>query len=430
MESEKANTDMRIVPKLLGGVVDAMSSKSDVHRILICAAFSDEPTLVRFSTLSKDIAATIGCLNALGARIEQRENGWQVMPCADQNTLKPLLNCGESGSTLRFLLPVAAALGANACFFGEGRLPERPLGPLLGELEGHGCTLTGYKLPLCIEGRLEPGEYSLPGDISSQYITGLLLALPLLDGDSRIVLTTELQSRPYVDMTVKTLERFGVQIRTLESGYGIPGNQRFRSPGQISAEGDWSNAAFWLCAGALGGPIACRGLNTKSLQGDLKVLELLARFGADVAVRGDTVTVSEGDLKGIEVDAAAIPDLITALVVVAAAAKGTTTIINAGRLRIKESDRLSALAQYLISLGADVDEMAESLVVRGSKRLTGGCVDGQGDHRIVMSAAVASVLCNHDVTIRGAQAVQKSYPHFFEDFSKMGGETHVIEDRA
>ncbi len=430
MDSDKASTDIRITSQSLSGTIGAMSSKSDVHRVLICAALAEKPTTVRFSTLSRDIATTIGCLESLGAKIEQREYGWQVTPCTGHRQNNPLLNCVESGSTLRFLIPVAAALGTNARLIGEGRLPERPLGPLLGEMEKHGCRFSDRKLPLQIEGALKPGQYSLPGHISSQYVTGLLLALPLLKGDSRIILTTELQSRPYVDMTVETLKRFGVDIQTFEDGYGIAGNQQFCSPGRIVAEGDWSNAAFWLCAGAVGGPVTCQGLNMQSLQGDRQALELLEKFGARVDINGDTVTVSKGNLAGIEIDASAIPDLVTALVVVAAAAQGTTTVTNAGRLRIKESDRLTALAQTLSNLGASVEELPEGLIIHGGKQLGGGCVDGQGDHRIVMSAAIASILCQNDVVIRGTQAVAKSYPHFFEDFVKLGGKPHVIQNRS
>lgn len=426
---EKEKTDVHISPRSLAGTVSAISSKSGVHRILICAALADKPTEVRFSTLSKDIATTIECLKALGAKIERRENDWIVIPRSNENSGAVRLNCADSGSTLRFLIPVSAALGANAAFTGEGRLPQRPLGPLLSEMEKHGCSFSQNVLPLHLTGRLEPGQYVLPGNISSQYVTGLLLALPLLNGDSSIALTTELESRPYVDMTIATMQKFSVFVETTTNGFRVSGNQAYRSPGSIRAEGDWSNAAFWLCAGALGGPICCEGLELESLQGDRQVLPILREFGATIKAADGHVEVIGGALRGIDIDASAIPDLITALVVVAAAAEGTTTIHHAGRLRMKESDRLSSLAATLEALGARVTELPEGLSIQGGGKLQGGSVDGQGDHRIVMSAAIASVLCEHDVVISGAEAVQKSYPDFFEDFLTLGGDAHVIHHR-
>ncbi len=421
--------DICIQPRMLCGDIDAISSKSDVHRILICAALSQAPTKVQFSTLSNDILTTIGCLRSMGAAIEQQEDCWYVTPIAQKPTGQVRINCAESGSTVRFLIPVAAALDLDACFTGEGRLPQRPLGALLLEMENHGIRFSQHMLPIEMTGRLEPGQYSIPGNISSQYITGLLMALPLLSSDSTIHLTTHLESRPYVELTIATLRKFGVVIETLENGFAVAGNQTFRSPGSIRAEGDWSNAAFWLCAGAIGKKISCHKLDIHSVQGDREVVDILRQFGAHVEVDGDTVSVEKGDLKGIEIDASAIPDLITALVVVAAVAQGTTTIHSAGRLRIKESDRLSALSEYLLALGADVTEQPEGLLISGRPKLRGGCVDGQGDHRIVMSAAVASVMCEEEVCIHGADAVNKSYPEFFEDFLMLGGESHVIHDR-
>jgi 3-phosphoshikimate 1-carboxyvinyltransferase len=424
----KTASTARIAPRKLSGSIDAISSKSDVHRILICSALCGGETRVRFTTLSEDIRSTIGCLCALGASVEKQGDDWVVGPIG-KALKEPVLDCGESGSTLRFLLPVAAALGANATFIGAGRLPERPLGPLLEEMKRHGGAMRADRLPMKIEGKLAPAEYVLPGDVSSQFVTGLLLALPLLGGESTIRLTTPLQSKPYVDMTIRTLALFGIEIKPLPDGYLVPGGQVFLSPGEVTAEGDWSNAAYWLCAGALGGPVTCRGLQANSLQGDCAVLSILDQFGANVAVEGNAVTVSGGALRAADIDASAIPDLVTALVAVAAGASGTTHIVNAGRLRIKESDRLSALATNLRALGAQVEEHDDRLFVVGRSKLDGGTVDGCGDHRIVMSAAILSVLCGGDVVITGAQAIAKSYPDFFSDFAALGGDVVVEHQR-
>ena len=382
-----------------------------------------------FTTLSDDISTTIGCLCAMGARIEQSAESWHVVPIAQNPRDRIQIHCAQSGSTVRFLIPVSAALGMHAVFTGEGRLPQRPLGPLVFEMQRHGIGFSQHSLPIEMQGQLQPGCFEIPGNISSQYITGLLMALPLLKADSSIALTTRLESRPYVDLTIATFEKFGVQIEAKEDGFKIPGNQTYNSPSAVRAEGDWSNAAFFLCAGAIGQGVTCHGLDPKSVQGDRRVVEILREFGADVKIDGDTVSVQRGDLRGISIDASEIPDLITALVVVAAAAKGQTRIYNAGRLRLKESDRLSTLAGYLRALGAEVLEQPESLLITGKQRLSGGIVDGQGDHRIVMSAAIASMLCEGDVRILGAEAVNKSYPEFFEDFLKLGGDSHVIHDR-
>lgn len=421
--------DMRIRPRTLTGRVAAVPSKSGVHRLLICAALADGPTELRISTLSEDTRATMGCLGALGAGISWQDGVCHIIPCRGKVTQKSRLRCVESGSTLRFLLPVAAALGAQAAFEGEGRLPQRPLGPLLAAMEENGCRFMGTGLPLRLEGALRPGTYILPGDVSSQFVSGLLMALPLLPGESEIALTGPLESGPYVDMTIQALARFGVTVIATEKGFRVPGNQRFASPGELSAEGDWSNAAFFLCAGALGGPVACTGLATDSLQGDKEIVTLLRRFGAQVEIDADTVTVSGGALRGIEIDAAQIPDLVPVLAAMAAGAQGTTRIMNAGRLRLKESDRLSAVAAMLNALGGRVEEGADSLAIHGGIPLSGGKIDGQGDHRIVMAGAIASCLCRGEVTILGAQATAKSYPNFFEEFNQLGGEAHVIHDR-
>lgn len=381
----------------ISGSIPAIPSKSAAHRLYICAALAEEPTEISCQGTSKDIEATRACL----AAIRQGET---------------LLPCGESGSTLRFLLPVAAALGLEVDFQMEGRLPDRPLAPLDQQLEAHGVTLSRpirHDL-LHLSGQLQPGDYVLPGNVSSQYISGLLFALPLLPGTSTLTVTGKVESAPYIAMTLDALRQFGVEIPRTGNVYTIPG-QPYRSPGRAVVEGDWSNAAFWLCAGALSGPVTVTGLDPDSLQGDREVLEILKRFGADVRQQGTSCTVSPGPLTAIEIDAAAIPDLVPVLSVVAAAAKGTTRIYHAERLRIKESDRIRTVCAMLQNLGAAVEETADGLLIHGGKPLTGGTVDSANDHRIAMSAAVASVLC--DVAVEGAEAVSKSYPKFWTDLN-------------
>ncbi|MCR4818100.1 MAG: 3-phosphoshikimate 1-carboxyvinyltransferase [Fretibacterium sp.] len=423
--------NFRILPHPLSGVIVAPASKSEAHRLLICAALSDKQTNLRLNALSDDIEATIGCLQALGAGISQTEEGLAITPIDVRKIPDaPLLDCHESGSTLRFLLPVVAALCDHATFTGSGRLPERPIGELLNEMKKHGVKSVASKLPLEIKGRLLPGEYHLPGNVSSQYITGLLLALPLLGADSRLTLTSPLQSAAYVDITLSALSHFKVYPRVKREApdqvvsYNIPGSS-FCSPDTVAVGGDWSNAAFFLAAGALTGPVAVKGLDIKSSQGDRNVLELLKSFGAKIDVQESSVTVSPAPLHGQEIDIDSTPDLLPVLSVVAAYSEGTTTFFNGARLRLKESDRLAACAAMIQSIGGTVQELSDKIIIQGSS-LTGGSVDGCHDHRIVMAAAIAALRCTGEVTVTGAEAIDKSYPNFFKDYETLGGEVHVL----
>ncbi len=379
------------------------SSKSDAHRALICAALAGSPCHVSYDGTSKDIQATQNCLRAL-------KEG------------KADMYCGESGSTLRFLLPVMGALGHGAAFYGEGRLPERPLSPLYEELVAHGCKLSRQgEVPLSIEGQLQPGSFTLPGNVSSQYISGLLFALPLLDGDSQIVITSPLESAPYVEMTIRTLQAFGIEIHRNETGFTVPGNQTYTAPDTYTVEGDWSNACFHLAAGALTeGGITVTGLNLNSLQGDKAILDILKQFGAQVTATADAITVAPGSLKAIQIDASQIPDMVPVLAVLALAADGQTEIRNAARLRIKESDRLAAITKVLTALGGHIEELPDGLMIQGGSRLQGGVMDAHNDHRIAMMAAAASLICDGKVTIQGAEAVNKSYPAFFDVWKEAG----------
>lgn len=416
---------VRINKPNLGGSVAAIASKSRAHRLLICAALSGNETRIICSETSADIDATVRCLNALGAEITYTSGAFTVKPVTLPISGVRLLDCGESGSTLRFLLPVACALGACASFQMGGRLPSRPLSPLYEELDLHGCVLSPQGIsPLNVSGQLQGGLFKIAGNVSSQFISGLLFALPLVREDSRIELLGAVESKPYIDMTLSALDEFGIVIRQEMNVFQISGNQRYTAKQSVSVEGDWSNAAFWLCAGALGGKsITVTNLNLQSLQGDKNVLSILERFGARLMYGKDSVTVSRGKLRGIDIDAGDTPDLVPVLAAVASVAEGKTMIYNAGRLRIKESDRLKSVTETLGLLGADIAETKDGLVINGKNELMGGTVNAHGDHRIAMTAAIVSAVCSNAVTIQEAEAVNKSYPGFFKDFSALGG-TH------
>lgn len=416
-----------IRPGKLLGTIDAMPSKSHAHRVLIAQKLAqlqgqkkNDPLEV--PDFSVDIEATKNCLVQLDKEM-------------------PFLDCKESGSTLRFLLPVAMALKEEAVFIGTGKLPERPISPLKEEMEAHGCHFVmgskhqkvsdKFKEICTITGRLEPGEYTLPGNISSQFITGLLFALPLLEGDSVLRLTTKLESAGYVDLTLDVLEAFGIKVdRSFsEEGfevYEIAGNQRYTEPDGLTIEGDWSNASFWLVCGALGGSVTVRGLDLKSSQRDKYIIDTLKLMGADIVI-GDGITVAApGGLKGAEINVSQTPDMVPVLAAAMALSDGSSMITNAERLKIKESDRLRTVYDFLHKLGADITYGGSGLSLTGKEKLAGGEVDSHNDHRIAMAAAVASCGCKSAVTITGAEAVKKSYPDFFKDFAALGGKVREI----
>lgn len=412
------------IPAPLSGRIPAIPSKSDAHRLLILAAFSDRETTLLLPSLSKDIEATMECLRSLGAKIEETIPGEYLISPVSAPAASPVLNCGESGSTLRFLLPVAMAVADQAAFCGAGRLPERPLSPLKEEMERHGCTFLQDKLPLTVAGRLTGHDFSLAGNVSSQFLSGILMALPLLGGGT-LSLTTDLESEGYVDITLSAMARFGVAAERTANGWRVP-SARYRSPGRIAAEGDWSNAAFWLTAGILSGGVEVTGLDPASPQGDKAILEILSRMGAELSVSGGVVSARPSRLHGAEIDVRQTPDLVPILCIAAGAAQGVTRIFNAARLRIKESDRLSAMARALSALGVQTEELPDALVIHGNGGFTGGSVNSENDHRIAMSAAVAAVKASGSVTIADAQAAEKSYPRFYDDYQALGGNVHVL----
>ena len=414
----------RISPAQLSGIIPAIASKSDAHRLLILAALSPGETLLRMEQRSEDIDATIGCLRALGALIEILPNGVLVRGIERVNE-NPQLDCGESGSTFRFLLPVACALCENTRFTGTGRLPERPIGELMHVMQSHGVAFSAGQLPFTTTGWLTGGDFSLPGNVSSQYLTGLLLALPLTKENSTISLTTRLESAAYVDITLHALRRFGVRVNAEDGVYAVSGGQAIQPPGTLTVDGDWSNAAFFLAAGALGKPVTVTGLSLDSPQGDKAILDALRRFGARVNATTDAVTVSPAKLTGCTIDVGETPDLLPILAVLGAFASGETRLVNAARLRLKESDRLASVSAMLRALGGKVEELPDVLAITGGE-LFGGTVNSVRDHRIAMSAAIASIRCANEVSILGADAVKKSYPAFYTDFNHLGGHAHVV----
>ncbi|MBQ9764616.1 MAG: 3-phosphoshikimate 1-carboxyvinyltransferase [Lachnospiraceae bacterium] len=417
----------------LGGNIPAIASKSMAHRYMIAAALSDAPSYVSCHSTSEDIEATKACLEAMGAVFEKIEGGFMVIPVDFHKMSDGMsLPCKESGSTFRFLLPVAASFGKKAAFLQEGRLPQRPLSPLYEEMSAKGMIMSPQgSNPFGLEGKLEAGEYRLEGNVTSQFISGLLFALPRLNGDSKIILTSKLESKLYVDMTLAVLEQFGIEVKVEDNCYIIKGNQTYHAK-DGNVEGDWSNAAFWLVAGAIGAkPVTVSGLLPDSLQGDRKIADILKEFGAKVTYEGNSITVAPGELKGIKIDAMDIPDLVPILAVVASVVaetpgmEGDTEIYNAARLRLKESDRLKTVTEVLNSLGADIEEKEDGLIIHGKGMLKGGTVNAMGDHRIAMMSAIAALRCNEEVIIDNAEAVNKSYPTFYEDYNKLGGKVEI-----
>lgn len=390
--------DITIHPRKLQGAIRAIPSKSQAHRLLICAAFSENETTLICEDTNKDIEATAQCLRALGAFITRTEIAYKVVPIkVFPKTAE--LDCGESGSTLRFLLPVVCALGVQTTIHMRGRLPYRPLSPLWEELERKGCKLSRpTETTIRTEGTLRPGTYTIAGNVSSQYISGLLFALTLLNGTSTIKISGKLESHPYVDMTQQALRLFNVET----GNFTVCGSYPFHSPGVLQIEGDWSNAAFFLAAKALGSTIQVLNLDAGSPQGDRAVSEILNRK----------------DPKS-EIDAADIPDLVPILAVYYAATNGVR-FHNIARLRAKESDRIRAVTDLLGNMGISVESDENTLTVHAGV-LHGGIIDACNDHRIAMSAAIASTVADGPVTILGAECVDKSYPAFWQDFQTLGG---------
>ena len=462
-----------IKPSILKGRIKAVSSKSHIHRVILAASLCEEKTIIKNVNMSEDILATIKCAEEIGTKITFIDNEVIVFPkgvnsfdeiSLDNSEVTKNFNCNESGSTLRFILPIIGALNLRANIFGKGRLVERPNELLVNELEKNGMNVTSFfgkkqngfdkKLEEKLEekslkntdetfynkelenensakmfevsGQLKPGKYFLDGNVSSQYFTGLLFALPLLSGDSEIVLKSPLQSKGYVDLTIETLNTFGIKIKENNNGYTVLGGQKYISPKEVTGQGDWSNGAFFLVAGALGGEITVDGLSINSTQGDKEIVNIIKAIGADVTVKNNSVTVKKNQINAIKKDVSNIPDLAPIMAVLASVATGESDFFNGERVRLKECDRLYAMQECLYKIGANITEKPDGLIIKGRENLKGGSVNSFNDHRIVMAIAVASVVSKGEIQINNAEAIAKSYPKFFEDFAALGGIINVI----
>ena len=434
---------LKLSPSKLSGTVHIPPSKSFAHRALICSALSvlsgstDSAVINNYSD-SRDMQATENFIRRLGLLPCVSEDGKSVtvrksteMPAAGS------VDCIESGSTLRFVIPIAAALGLSCTFVGSGRLPERPLEVYEKLLPEHGITMTRESserfLPLAITGKLQSGDFELPGNISSQFISGLMFALPLLEGDSRIIITTELESKSYIDITISVLRKFGISIEETDCGYFVKGGQKY-SCTDYTVEGDWSQAAFFFTMAALGSsPIVIEGLDEHSVQGDRKICEIYSKMGLNIKFDGSSCIVFNPSssekfhgLKPVSFDASDIPDAVPAISTALSQADGTSIISGAARLRIKECDRLTAVREAIEKLGGEIVEKPDGLVIKGVRELHSADVNGFNDHRMLMSVSSVMQAVNGDVTVSDPLSIRKSYPHFYEDFRSLGGIADVI----
>ncbi len=410
--------NITITPAPLSGVVKAIPSKSYAHRYLISAALaSSGESVINIGTFSRDIEATVQCLCELGAEI-RTENGICYIKPISEIKNSPVLHCKESGSTLRFLVPIAAALG-GATFKMEGRLAQRPMDELLDCMSSHGVSFERGQDTLTVSGGMTGGEFKIVGDVSSQYISGLLFALPLCGG-GRITLLTKLESAPYVYITRYAMSEFGVNILIDDNGFRVDGAEHYVCNNK-RVQGDWSNAAFWLACG-----VGVKGLNSETYQGDMVILDVLRKMGGTYDYMNDIYLSKTDNLCSCDIDASNIPDLVPILSILAARAKGVTVINAIQRLRMKESDRVETVCNMLSAFGIKHKQIEDSLVIYGTNKPFKSCsIDCANDHRIVMSAAIGAIYAEGDVTLVGAEAVNKSYPTFFEEYKKLGGIINV-----
>jgi 3-phosphoshikimate 1-carboxyvinyltransferase len=413
---------VKITPSSLKGKIKVPPSKSLCHRAIIASGLSRGRSAISNIIYSEDIRATCNGMKALGVNIDEGENCLIIDGSGFGRLAEGEIDCNESGSTLRFLIPLALLTGEEVTLTGRGGLAARPLNTYYKIFEKQNILCSSRQgLPLTLKGKLMPGDYEVEGNISSQFITGLMFALPLLEGDSRIIITTELESKGYVDLTMDILKRYSIEVEN--KGYReffIKGNQHYRAQ-DYRVEGDFSQAAFWLVAGILGGEVECSDMFLDSLQGDKAIVDIIREMGGDISVNGDKILAKVSRTSGITIDASECPDLVPILAVLAALSEGTTRIIKAERLRIKESNRLKAMATELNKLGAEVVETQDGLIIKGKESLRGGTVDSWNDHRIAMALSIASIKCTEPVVITNSDTVKKSYPEFFKDFLLLGG---------
>lgn len=418
-------SQIKITPTQLNGTVAIPPSKSMAHRAIICAALAKGKSRIDHIEYSQDILATITAMQALGAQIETFEDYLFIDGTATGSQRECQIDCKESGSTLRFMVPVSLIHENHVRFIGEGNLGKRPLNvfyDIFDEQEISYQYQNGI-LDLMIQGQLKAGEFKVPGNVSSQFISGLLFALPLLEGNSKIIITSKLESIGYIDLTLQMLENFGIVItHDHYQEFHITGRQSYKAH-DYYVEADYSQAAFYLVAGALGNSVALKGLNLDSLQGDKEAIDILKRMGATLTKEADLIKVEAKQLKATTIDGSQCPDVIPVLALAASLAEGTTIIEHAERLRIKECDRLAAVASELTKLGAKITETTDGLIIEGVSQLQGGQVSAWADHRIAMTLAIASTCAQTEVIIDNKECVKKSYPSFWQDFEQLGGMT-------
>ena len=416
--------NIKIEPSNLRGDISAPPSKSVSHRALICAGLADGESVINNIIFSEDMKATINGLSSLGSKFNMHKNSVSVVGNNKFLDQTATIDCNESGSTIRFLIPLASLLSSKSIIVGSERLGERPLTTFYEIFESQGLkyTTTDNKLPLTIFDKLKPGTFKVKGNISSQFISGLMFALPLLEEDSKIIITTDLESKGYIDLTIDMLKSFNIEIINNDyKEFFVKKNQEY-IPKNITIESDFSQAAFWIVAGLIGESMHLKNINTDSLQGDRAIMNIVRNMGGKIQYDMDSIEVLKSKTFGTIIDVSQIPDLVPILAVLASVSKGTTKLINGARLRIKESDRLLSTATELKKLGADITEENDGLVINGKESLIGGTVDSWNDHRIAMAMAIASIRCTEPVVITNCDAVNKSYPHFWDDFKKLGGD--------
>ena len=412
--------NLKVNANKIQGKVDILSSKSELHRILIISALSNEQTAIDYvGVLSKDVLATISCLTELGANIQVSDSKIFVSPIKKVST-NAKLNCFESGSTLRFMLPVVAFLGANSEFFVQGRLASRPITPIYNLLKCAGVNLSQEGVyPLKCSGKVNTNQFTISGEVSSQFISGLLMAIGYTGLGGKVVVTGDFQSKPYVDITTQIMQKFDVGVDFKDNTY-IVENKSYTSPKNIKAGGDWSNSAFFACLGALSGQVSINGLDLDSAQGDKQIVQILNQFGAITSFENGLLTVKKNTLNGIKISVKDIPDLVPAIAIVGCFSNGETIIYDGNRLRLKESDRIKSVVDMINSIGGNAQERADGIKIIGKSRVKGGLVNCYNDHRIVMASAIATALCDNGVQIIDAQAVEKSYVDFFEQIKLLG----------
>lgn len=423
---EEKNLEIKIIPTKLKGDINIPPSKSYSHRAVIAAALAEGESCIDNLNFSVDIQTTTDIMKNFGAIIEQGENFLKIVGNKGLvNIEDKYIQCNESGSTIRFVIPIALSKeNGQLTIDGKGKLIERPFDTYYKIFDRQGITYktTNGKLPLYVEGELKADTFEVEGNISSQFITGLLYTLPLLEGNSKILITGMLESKGYIDLTLKILEMAGIEIiNNNYKSFDIKGNQKYKGF-DYTVEGDYSQVAFWIVAGILSDEINCKNVYKDSLQGDREIIEIVERMGAKLEINDKSVRVFPSETKGTIIDVSQCPDIAPVLTVLAALSEGETRIINAARLRIKESDRITSIKTELNKLGAEIEEDGDSLIIQGVKEFEGGVtVDSWNDHRIAMSLAVASIKCRNPIIITGAGAVRKSYPDFWNDFVSMGG---------